>query len=434
MTARYAHWRGPDGQPLKRGGGNGGPSSLLSRLCESATLHADGSVQWRNLSLFRDTPMLRASLVVKRPDGTDADDSDVETLALAAVKDVIRTARGKRAVSTEAFLAAMDRQMAAFLRQPVRPYVLLTSLSASTLPSRSLSLGGCQIVGLKSTTRYRRPTDLEPSIAGTALALHVSDTAYLPIAVRTSGRSVHEGFSTALESLHLLRGLWTLKTTFRQWSRHFGFMQTKPRTAVHAGPIHTLHNPDGSLATDSYWYEPDFGGDQPLFRPSTGWVDLVAFIKKAKLLLRHSPFCSDLQKLLVRYAQALDRPDEDTAFVNLWSVLEAITNTGRASYDKTIARATWIYDDHCEAAEELGYLRMRRNRIVHASASTQDGGSSVHQLKAVVDAHLLNLLTNAYKVAGIQEYASLLDLPRNTADLQARKREINKALRLLARK
>ena len=209
-------------------------------------------------------------------------------------------------------------------------------------------------------------------------------------------------------------------------------MQTKPHAVVHAAPVHTLHNPDGSPATDDYWYEPDFSGDQPLCRPDAGWAVLTSFIRNATRLLRKSPFREDIQQLFVRYAQALDRSDEDTAFVNLWGVLESVTQTGRANYDKTIARATWIYEDREQAAEELGYLRMQRNRIVHASASTQDGGSSVHQLKAIVDSHLRHLLVNTFKVTSIQEYASLLDLPASTATLRHKRDELNKALRFHA--
>jgi hypothetical protein len=427
--ARYACWRGPDGKPLGRSEGKQGPTFLVKRLYESAVIKDDGSVQWRNLALFRDTPMLSASLMVRGPDGTEAHERDVEEIALAAVKEAVRTSKGKKVPSPEAFLVVMDRLAASFFRQPPRPYVLRTSLSAVKTPFRTVALGGCRIAALKSAVRYRRPTGMEQAIDDSALALHVKNTEYLPIVVRTSGRSVHAGFSTALTSLHLLRGLWTLQSSFRQWSRQFGFMQTKPRTVVHAGPVHTLHHPDGSPATDEFWYEPDFSRDQPLCRPDAGWAALTSFIRNARRLLRNSPFREDIQRLFVRYAQALDRPDEDTAFVNLWGVLESVTNTGRASYDTTIARATWIYANRQEAAEELGFLRMRRNRIVHASASTQDGGSSVHQLKAIVDPHLRHLLVNTFKVGSIQEYASLLDLPANTDSLRLRRRDLNKALR-----
>ena len=431
MTVRRrAFWRGPNGQPVKDNYDAHSPTHLLERLAESSSTDAAGSTVWDNLNVLFDPAILRGRLFIDTSEHRDIPETDLEELALLSAKDAISIKHGTKSLASQRFLKALDERVSAFLAQKHLPYILRTTLSVTELPHKSFTLGGCRINSLSRSRRPKLPLLAKQHFTGTAYEAHAIETRYLPISVHTSGRSTHEAAERALESLSLLRALWTFHSSFRQKHLRFMMLQPEPFSHVHSGPIHALNLPNGRPATDTIWYEPYYTGDQPLFRVGSNWATLTRFLRDSKQLLRTSPYQPDLERAFRRYIAALDKRDPETSFVNLWGVLEMITQTGDGNYDKTIQRASWMFSNRALAAEELKYLRMRRNRIVHASAYTQDGASSVSQLKSVIDAHLRALLHNPCKVTSLAEYAALLDLPTEQTEVIKRRLSAGKASRL----
>ncbi len=222
---------------------------------------------------------------------------------------------------------------------------------------------------------------------------------------------------------------WTLPATYGSWSMSLGGRTKRsPIGVINIGPVRTLHNPDGSPAADFFWFEPDYAGDVALFKPKPNWESLEKQRRWASRKLLHSPYQGDLKRLIIRFVGGLDKPDLDVAFLQMWSVLENVTDTVGDSYDKTIDRATWIFEDRKIAKELLTQLRLHRNQFVHAARSTGDRDQIVYMVKSFVEPHLVRLINNDFRVASIQEYGEFLSLPTNVETLRKRRAMLAHAL------
>src|SRR5262249_49148174 len=201
---------------------------------------------------------------------------------------------------------------------------------------------------------------------------------------------------------------------------------------VHLGPVHTLHLLDGAPATEEmYWYDPQFSQEQKLFKNDSRWVKIEKNRRKAMPRLVTLPYRRDIVSLILRYVEALDQVNPDIGLLEMWSLLERMTDTIGANYDETIKRATWIYVDQERGLvkEMLESLRNYRNQYVHAARGSEDADQTAHLVKSFVDPHLMRLIFNAFKVKSVDEYGEALSLPTDVAVLEQRFRRLGMALR-----
>ena len=234
----------------------------------------------------------------------------------------------------------------------------------------------------------------------------------------------------ALDALNLLRGLWTFREKLGRVTMHLGLHPQEPVGIVHLGPIHTVHQPDGSPAIDNYWYEPDYIGDRPLFEPKKGWGELEKFRSWALGQMEKLNYKQELQELLVQFANAMDQTDPNTALLQLWCILERITDTIGGRYDDTINRALWPYKDRALIKEQLDHLRVRRNQYVHAAKESSEMEQTVYVAKSFVEEHLRRLISNDLVVESIREYGKFLSLPTNIETLKKRREHLDLAIQI----
>lgn len=170
--------------------------------------------------------------------------------------------------------------------------------------------------------------------------------------------------------------------------------------------------------------------DSKLFAPGMGWAIIQQnssiFLKR----LARFGYRTELEELLARYASALDQTNHDVAFLQLWAILERITDTVGAQYEKTVERATWDEPDRQYAKEFLSLMRMHRNRYVHASVSTSEPDQVTYLLKMFVDSHLIALVRNSYRVSSLAEYAAMLSTPVQLHKLEADEQRTATSLRV----
>jgi hypothetical protein len=364
-------------------------------------------------------------------------EADTGDLLWRAIGETVKKAPGKPVKPVE-LLREADQQAAAYFRQPEVPYVLVTSLSVAELPRKSIRIGQNTVSSLKERGgQFPLPQVLSSPAHRFAFADHISSSRYRLVTVSTKGRSIHEGTDNALTDLHLLRGLWSLFATYGSWSFRFGSPGRKPLGVIHTGPVYTLHLPDGRAADDRfYWFDPDFTEDRPLFKDEGRWPAIEKNRRWAVRRLATCAYRQEFQDVLVRYAGALDQVNSSIAFLQMWSILEKITDTVGANYDETIRRASWVYaeEDRPIAREMLGALRNRRNEYVHAGKSGTHGDQIAYLIKSFIDPHLVRLLSNPFKVRNLSEYAQILALPTALSALKEQKRKFLQAIRALTPK
>ncbi len=133
---------------------------------------------------------------------------------------------------------------------------------------------------------------------------------------------------------------------------------------------------------------------------------------------RNSPFRTMLETSIVRYARALDRTDWSLCLLSLWQLLERLTNTGpQDTYEVTIRRATFKFEDRDFHVEVLRHLKEYRNQFVHHGEISSEAEHMAFQLKYYVDELLNYLIFNPHHLASMPEAAAFMDMAAGSDSL-----------------
>lgn len=336
----------------------------------------------------------------------------------------------KGSLAPERLIAEINKRAGTYLQTSVSRYVLLTSLSIrfDDEPNR-IRIGRDQVIFGNVPPKFHREAKSLLEKAKHSVYAQPPDD-YLPVRIHVSSRSIHEAADTALDHLDLVRAIWNLFYNMKQSSRLSFGGKSKPVNKIITGPIHTLHKTNGELlARDIWWYEPSF--IEPITTHNTGQdVDkLNDFMRRVWKQLPKISYSIVVEDALRKYVRALDERNWNNAYLHLWSVLELLTNTLHDSYDVTIRRAAFIFEERDYYFQVLKHLRDYRNHFVHHDASDSGIESYLYQLKNIVEAILRFHLRNNFRFSSIQEAAEFLSLPYKQDDLELRNTMSKNALK-----
>lgn len=419
----------PDGKPYRKADGKHAPQELLSEYGKITSVNPEGKPSWSGFFFQRLEVGLKLASVIVCPNGEELNEGDAWAILKSALIDTVIRKGGREPLNPIEILRIADGKAAQFFRKPNVQYVLISSLSVKSMPVKRLEVAGCRIQAMSSRGKYPYPERIRTGVDA-EIARQMESLRWKLVRVTTTGRSIHEAVDNAFRALSLLRGLWSLFATYQSWSITFGSAKDDPIGVIHAGPLHTLHYPNRNLATDLYWYERGAIMRRKVFQPNDGWQRIEKQRRWAVRRLLRLPFRKDVEDLIIRYVNALDQSDHDVAFLQMWSILETLTNTIGANYDETLRRTIWPYDDRKIAKEFLECARLRRNLYVHAARSTEEPDQVAYLIKSFVDPHLVRLIRNDFGVSNVEEYGQHLSLPTDVKVLERDKQWIEKALRI----
>jgi transcription initiation factor TFIIIB Brf1 subunit/transcription initiation factor TFIIB len=194
-----------------------------------------------------------------------------------------------------------------------------------------------------------------------------------------------------------------------------------PFNKIVAGPVYSLHHPDGSLATDSDWFEPQYIGPNLTRKLQQEWDRVRKNEEGIRQILRRSPYAAVLEDALRRYCRALDLVELSSSFLNLWSLLETLTGISpRDRHDKVVKRASFIYADPERKMHELvlHHLRRYRNSYVHVGEGSDRAGAYLYQLRRYVEDMLTFHLQNSRTASSLDRLVQFLDLPADVGEIQ----------------
>lgn len=251
---------------------------------------------------------------------------------------------------------------------------------------------------------------------------------YSPVRVSVRARSHHEAYEKAIGALDLLRGIWNLRLNS---SARSSSGKRKPVNVLQLGPLHSLHHPNGNLATDTFWYDTDYV--EPIASASMHFQQemLREYEQTMRKYLSKSKYREALEEAIRRYTRVLDSREWNSAFVQLWSLLEYLTATSEAPNKVTIKRAAffWHRDERDFHKQVLKHLMIYRNRTVHAGYTAEDIETFLYQLKRYIERVLLFHIYSAPAFSNIDKAAELMDLPVDLPELRRRGSLIERALR-----
>ena len=246
------------------------------------------------------------------------------------------------------------------------------------------------------------------------------------VKLEAEARNFEEAATKCLDIIDLQRGIWNFIKT-PEWRVTLGGVGS-PLNEIYLGPLHTFHDKKGTIYTDQFWYEPDFWTKMRPVDLQKAGSTVLSRARKIKLRLSRHLYPQKVESAFIRYARALDLKDHDLALQKLWSLLEFLTDTGLASYDKTIRRAKFLYDEGSFQGQVLEHLRRYRNRSVHGGSSAGNVEAEVYQLKRIVEAALGFHLGNYFRFNSMTEACNFLDLSTDIDQLKRYQKNIRNAI------
>jgi hypothetical protein len=235
-------------------------------------------------------------------------------------------------------------------------------------------------------------------------------------AIRIKARSEFEAMEKGISLIDNLRGIWNLAINRRK-PRRLSTGRYKQVNKIILGPLCTLHYPNGKPATSSISYDHYIIDEKRGFPYKFDWEMIVEFEKKARKRMSRFKESAEIWNWIRLYCKALDETDPNKSFQKLWAVLECITGTIRNNYDKTVKRASFLYEESSQHKQILNHLRNCRNKSIHQGKAYLKCENLVYNLKEYVERLLSFEIWFAYKFNSLEDLWLFLDSPSGTSDI-----------------
>ena len=329
-------------------------------------------------------------------------------------------------LSAKEILGSVCREENHYLDKPKTDFVLATSISIKYFDELKKANRRNKSIKFRCSIP-KRFDQTKPLKEWESMKLGELPKSYTSIQISVKARGYHEAYNVAIDELDLLRGIWNLMLNGEVIS-FFSRNNFEPINRIKLGAFHTLHFPDGKPATNGvFWYEFDyFKMDTDISRD---WGEINRFELGCKKYLLNHLYKSDMEDVIRRYARALDYRDLHISFLELWILLEKLTATTNANYEKMVKRVAFLYKEGDLVKQIIQHLRLYRNSNVHTGQRSERISKYVYQLKRYVEELIWFNLRNYFKFANLEEAASLLDLPVDSNILKNRVKILNKGIK-----
>jgi hypothetical protein len=316
----------------------------------------------------------------------------------------------------EAFVARCDEEFDKLSKRPRSRFVLYTTITYSG-PKLINWIGdnNARIYWQPSlrSNFLRKAKEAQKAQASLRKSHHVpdEDDALTTILVYVSAVDALDAFETANDYLDQFRGMLNLLINSSNSVSPFGGRLSIPHAVnkFRRGPFHSIHRPDGSLATETFWYEPRWAHNQPSVQFKDP-PDYKRALQRWWRKLQVNPMREFISDVLLRYCRALDLHEADASFLGMWQVLEKVTGTDK--YDLLVERMVRLFTDHEDSREIANHLRLRRNQTVHSAHNiSREANAILIQIEEFAGQAIFFYLKNAAKFDSQRELFDFLDLP-----------------------
>lgn len=392
------------------------PAVILDSIEAIRTVSPEGRISFSGFELDDALPALQSMLEFP-PAAIDVDKSVLVWKALATITTKLTPAAFESAIKTEFATQNATRDS---------DYHILTSVSLCPNGlNRRTTIDGSTIrlLDAEFPKKYGNRTE---AIARAKIPVDPTPKGYARIVIRVHAKSPYGAVTKALRTIDLQRAILCLLCNYQMEYRGIEWI---PINVIRLGGCHTVHYPNGKMATETVWFEPSFT-EAPIYHlPQDN-----ALQKNLSYALRRlfkSKYVAQLSDALLRYARALDERDQNNAFIKLWGAVEALTNPSIANYDLVVRRCSFLYRDTLYHRQILEHLREYRNQSVHAGDQSYAAKVHCFQLQSYFFRLIFFHLDNAHEFASLDEANQFLDLSTDKDTLLKQKRMRLKPLRFV---
>lgn len=393
------------------------PAVILDSVEAIRTVSPEGRISFSGFELDDALPALQSMLEFP-PAATGMDKSQLVWKALSSI-----TAK----LTPEAFESAINNVFAAQSSTGDADYHILTSVSFNPNGlNRRTTIDGSTI-RLLDTEFPRKYSNRTEAITHAKIPVDPTPKGYTRVVISVRAKSPYGAVTKALRVIDLQRAILCLLCNARM---EFIGKEWIPINVIRLGGCHTVHYPDGKMATETVWFEPNYI-EVPINSPSQASV-LKKNLSYALKRLFKSKYAPQLSEALLRYVRALDERDQNNAFIKLWGAVEALTSPDEAKYDLVIRRCSFLYRDTLYHRQILEHLREYRNQSLHAGDQSDVAKVHCFQLQSYFFSLIFFHFANVHEFANLDEANQFLDLPTDKDTLLKQKRMRQKALRFVS--
>lgn len=258
------------------------------------------------------------------------------------------------------------------------------------------------------------------------LAIAEPPKGYLAIWICSAGLDAYDSGFKALDAIDTIRGMWNFSGN-RHHVRH-STGRRYPVNPITLGPVHMIFDRDKRVL-EQWLYDPDFTSSNRTMDVAQNWIQIRSDERVIRETLRKTWHESLVLSAFRQYARALDDTRFDAAFLRLWAVFEQLTLTTRGASDRTITRASAVFDDPTIVRAQLEALRDGRNEYVHTNSPIDEPELSLYQLKSIVDGVFHFWFGAARRLKSEDEVRSFLEFSLSTATLRRKRAILDAAIR-----
>ncbi len=332
-------------------------------------------------------------------------------------------------LNNASFIRSLSYNENKYLNMPFKKFRMVGQLSLmSSLCSSHLNILDSRITfGLSRNSQlYRKHKNATQHVErGNVPAQPLK---YTPFSVSCMARTSTHAFDIAGRTFELWRGCFNLGINrSRTW--RITFDGRNPINALLAHPVYTIHEPNGELASDSWYYDSTYQTEGALINQ----YEIANQGRKCFEILRKKlyshPYSDVVINAITRYVRALDHVSYEMAFIQLWSICESLTLTTRTESKRTVKLIKAMYHDGDRVDVILQILLEFRNRTVHFGEHSQDIEFLLFHIKNLVEDLIFFHAFNRYSLNSLEESVNFLDLGLNIENLSMKEALLKKAIK-----
>ncbi|MFH7564534.1 hypothetical protein [Oceanimonas smirnovii] len=395
------------------------PDIILKKIKELTNISEDGQV---SLDAFRYHDPFAALFSLIKLDKTIETEVDKESL----IRRSLIVAARENKLEKDKFIKKLNDMLSEELGTKLSRYTLVTSLSIrEPLPFSSLSFNGVKIRKLSEilpNKYHERIGEISKKRKSEFSEYH---DGYTRFALDVEARSIYGATNKGLDSLDIVRALLCL---FTNTGMELLGDINEPINKIRKGQVHTLHNKNGLMVGNgTFWYDPIFKYRRAY---SSRNIDVLKYNLNWSLSrLESCPYNNQMQKSLLRYVNALDDSNHNSAMIQLWGAIESLAAPSEGNYDSVIKRCAFLFEESQYHEQILEHLRMHRNSSIHEGTSSNMSKTYCFQLQFYFRELVLFHLRESGNFNNLNEANAFLSLPSNSELLLVQKKLIDKAVK-----
>lgn len=347
------------------------------------------------------------------------------------IRDAVHKASTGERIDRDSLERCLREAEEAYLRRPIQPFVLVTSWTLGPYAAmKRIRVPGVSIV---FGPPNRSPLNRKAVQHLIEEVLPYEPPQMLQVKAHLKARTAAGAYEVGQHALDSVRGQLNYLINKRTVARLFSNSQ-RPINKILAGPLHTVHKPNGSLAEPTLWYE-TFRIDKVAMESRDAlskWENSARLIRKR---IHQSDYAADIEHGFVRYARALDLADPSVAFSKLWTAVEFLAATSdQEEIVQRLLRLT-AKEDRRLVAIAFRHVQDVRNGLVHI-----DEKRKLSDVRAGMDAHVYQLKMFAewllkFHIRVCRRFATrrsameILDVPLESDELRRRIKLYRNALK-----